>query len=840
MAFKVATRYLSGVSVFLGDDITKREVTGEIAVILGQATKGPTSPIQLKAADNALALYGTDNPLVKALYEFNDGYTDSPKQQNIVYVTMRLGGIAASISTSYGLELTSSDAYTGLENEYYIYVDDASASSAKVKIWDSEKALVYDSSNDVDAGYFDITALPTGLSDKLYGVDIDNDPLATPLTISQLVNKDVVYKGSTWVSPPASGIAAGTGAFTTTSDISLYATSGTLSIKELKGALTYQEFFPYVLDKDTKTFTLTGLTSYAYTSAAEVGVVGTTIVKGDSELDLTNRELYEKMRNALLDIEMYSPDYIVPGVAFDATDTYNRTYVETTTLKANTTNTSTTITVDAAATWESTGEVLLDNNTIEGKVKYTAITPSGGDYVLTLDLPTFTVETIDDAKLYITVAPDGTGAPVSRIPSKGFVTITHLGLDNTYAYTVDGTNPAKLVFESAISGTIIASDVVKVVPGVFNKDETLVTNEYTKVENFEIGIGYVKEVDNGDSITFSWSNTKLPEYFIAHFGYMIAKYCNDATVGYNTPLFGMNVRVPFTSTPSRAQVVEWIGSLPTYKIVAGDAEAIEAVVSNGTGLLGNPVLAGSKAYNRCYLTDATINEFADPAYGLLLTEQGFIDGAPLKDDYSKLVDLGKFGIVGAGLLTFYNAASAGTYIDSMGIYTLGMIAGLPKNEGASFRKIGVGSNCTIGVVVSRTLYNNLARLGYIVPTREKGLGWVVNNDTSAARDQSGYYLISTTRTVKYIIEDKRSILVGFIGKPVNTYNYEAAKTKLAESFTADIANGMLNGFKFTLEAVETAKIMGKLLLNCTINPPLELVQVDINAVIDRDTVSTTS
>lgn len=840
MAFKVATRYLSGVSVFLGDDITKREVTGEIAVILGQAVKGPSSPIQLKAADNAVALYGTESPLIKALFEFNDGYTDSPKQQNIVYVTMRLGGVTTKLETSYGLSLESSDSYTGLENEFYIYVDDSSASSAKVKIWDTEKALVYDSSNSVDGGYFTIETLPTGTSGKLYGVDIDNDPLATPITIAQLVNKDVVYKGASWLTPAASGIPAASASVITTSDVSLYELTGTLSIKEVKGALTYQEFFPYTLNKDTKVFTLTGTTAYAYTSAAEIGVVGTSFVAGDSELDLTNRELYEKMRNALLDIEMYSPDYVIPAVPFDATDSYTRTYVETTTLKANTTTASTTVTVDAAATWPLAGEILLDNSTTEGKVKYTAITPSGSDYVLTLDLPTFAVDAVDDAKLYVTVTPDGTAVPVSRIPAKGFVTITHLGMDYTYDYTVDGTNAAKLVFTSAINSTIGVGDIVKITCGAFNKDETLITNEYIKVENFEIGIGYVKEIDNGDKVTFSWSNTKLTDYYIAHFGYMIAKFCNDATVGYNTPLFGMNVKVPFTSTPTRAQVVEWIGSLPTYKIVAGDAEAIEAVTSNGTGLLGNPVLAGSKTFNRCYLTDTSISEFADPAYGLLLTDQGFIDGSPLKDDYSKLVDLGKFGIVGAGLLTFYNAASASTYIDSMGIYTLGMIAGLPKNEGASFRKIGVGSNCSVGVVVSRNLYNNLARLGYIVPTREKGLGWVINNDTSAARDQSGYYLISTTRTVKYVIEDKRSILVGFIGKPVNTYYYEAAKTKLAESFSADIANGMLNGFKFTLEAVETSKIMGKLLLNCTINPPLELVQVDINAVIDRDTVSTTS
>jgi len=836
----VATRYLSGVSVFLGDDITKREVTGEIAVVIGQATKGPSAPIQLKSPDNAIALYGTENPLTKGLFQFKDGFDDSPKAQNIVYVTMRIGGIKTALTTSYGLVLESNDAYTGLEDAFYIYVDDSSAESAKVKIWDSNKLVVYDSANDIDTDYFEVLELPTGESGKIYGVDIDNDPLETPVTIAQLVNEDIVYKGAAWLTPPASGVPVGSTVFTTADDVTLYPLTGTLVITEVKGAVTYREFLPYTLDKTTGTFTFTGTnsTAYAYTDSAEVGVVGSILTAGDSELDLTNREKYEKLRNALLDVEMYTPDYIIPCVPFDATETYAREYIETTQLKANTTNTSTTVTVDAAAEWPATGEVTLDDATNEAKVKYTAVTASGSDFVLTLDLPTFNIASVAGDKLSIIVEPDVSAVPLTRIPSKGYVKLTHGVTINYYAYTVDANDPAKLVFASAIDSSYIANDSVKISTGVFTAETTLVTNTWTKTESFELGLGFVKETDLGDHIEFSWSNTKLPGYYTAHFGYLIGKFCNDATVGYNTPLFGMNVTVPFASTPTRAQLVSWIGSLPEYKIVAGDAEAIEAVTKNGTGLLGNAILAGSKTYNRCYLSNPSASDFADPAFGLLLTDQGYVDGSPIKDDTDKLIDLGKFGCVGAGLLNFNNQASATTYIDSMGIYALGMLAGLPKNEGASFRKIGTGSNVTIGTIVSRSLYNDLARIGYIVPTREKALGWVVNNDPSVARDQSGYYLLSTTRTVKYVIEDKRSILVGFIGKPINTYNYEAAKTKLAESFTADIANGMLNGFRFSLEVVEAAKVMGKLVLNCAINPPLELVQVDINAVIDRNEKNT--
>jgi hypothetical protein len=43
--FKTAPRYLSGVSVFYGDDITKREYQGELVVFAAPATKGPLLPV---------------------------------------------------------------------------------------------------------------------------------------------------------------------------------------------------------------------------------------------------------------------------------------------------------------------------------------------------------------------------------------------------------------------------------------------------------------------------------------------------------------------------------------------------------------------------------------------------------------------------------------------------------------------------------------------------------------------------------------------------------------------------------------------------------------------------
>ena len=142
--FKTAPRYLSGVSVFYGDDITKRTVEGEIAFIVGQSKKGTRLPLQLRSVEHAVPIYGVDSPLMKALHQFWDGYIDSPRAQNIRLVTMRVGGIPARLETSYGLIIETVDAYDGIENELFIYVDNSSADKANVKVWDTNMALVYD------------------------------------------------------------------------------------------------------------------------------------------------------------------------------------------------------------------------------------------------------------------------------------------------------------------------------------------------------------------------------------------------------------------------------------------------------------------------------------------------------------------------------------------------------------------------------------------------------------------------------------------------------------------------------------------------------------------------
>ncbi len=243
----------------------------------------------------------------------------------------------------------------------------------------------------------------------------------------------------------------------------------------------------------------------------------------------------------------------------------------------------------------------------------------------------------------------------------------------------------------------------------------------------------------------------------------------------------MNVDITESAANSytRAGIVQWIGTYPSYINVPGQVDVYSGVLANGTGLLGDPVMAGSVNYNRSGLTDAQNGIYVDPGLGLLLTVEGFIDGSIARDNFGNLVDLGKYLVVGAGLLNFNNGASIATYIDACGIYALGMLAGKPQSEGLSFSKIGTVSNTSVGVVVHRKYYNDLAHKKFLVVTRERGLGWVINNADSAARTDSEYKLISTTRTIKYIVEAKRTLLATFIGKPLNTYAYQSAKTKLA-------------------------------------------------------------
>jgi hypothetical protein len=49
-----------------------------------------------------------------------------------------------------------------------------------------------------------------------------------------------------------------------------------------------------------------------------------------------------------------------------------------------------------------------------------------------------------------------------------------------------------------------------------------------------------------------------------------------------------------------------------------------------------------------------------------------------------------------------------------------------------------------------------------------------------------------------------------------------------------MAAGFLTGYTFDLQISQAARAIGKLYLKCSLNPPLELVQVDIDTVIDRN------
>jgi hypothetical protein len=1021
--FKTAPRYLSGVSVFYGDDITKRTVDGEIAFIVGQSKKGTRLPIQLRSVENAVPIYGVDAPLVKALHQFWDGYIDSPRAQNIKIVTMRVGGIPARLTTSYGLVLETTDAYDGIENDLYIYVDnDATSRTAGcVKVWDENLSLVYDNFAGVDAQYVTVIAKPNGqgkVSDK-FGTDLENNPTGVPCSLASF--RDLDY---TSVTTPASTVLASDlkGDVTKVTKLKLKGidaveaakipSAGFVRLSVKVASVTPTVVYQYT-SVNTATQELTLSTPIADNSWGIVGAgtsVGVTfiqsvLVKGDSQLNITPQKKYELFRNALLEIEQFTPDYIIPGgVLFDETSPHNRTYSPST-LVAKTIATdggATTLDVKAAATWLDAGIVDIDGGFIghvDGVVTpvvdqlvYTKKTPADTNadgsvdfYTLEIETPTFicavkptvtasitsvystaataikavsgteltAATTLDTAvnaltgptatvgeiadtlaiKAQAQIADDAAQAAIttpssaniayakttfndlaSLVAAKTFTTaaaVTLLGtfktttiaantsvntLADTVATDIAALTPGQIVLKAdtatgavtgleklrkqgfiavtagstykyvnaVITGTtvtltlddstpIVTGDPAKFtanstictkVVGACNADTFAADTTFEKAGHFEIGLGYVKETDTGGKYEFDWTDQPTPGYGLAHFGYLLANFCNSAAIGYNTPLTAMNTTLPTSGVSGalsfeRSDIVGWIGNYPKYKFVAGNGTVIEKVELNGQGLLGNAILAGSTSYNRAYMNNKTDGIYVDPAYGLLLSDEEYVDGHEIKDTYFKVIDLGKFMIVGAGLLTFNNRASQVPYIDTCGIYSLGLLAGKPKDQGISFSQIGTSSNVTVGVVVHRKYYNDLANLGYVVITREKGLGWVINNGNSVARSDSGYVLISTTRIIKEVIEGKRASLAGFIGKALNRYSYEAAKTRIADGFRKDVQNGLLNGYTFDLQIEDAGQAIGKLYLKCSINPPFELTQVDIDTVIDRSVTSVT-
>lgn len=855
--YKTAPRYLSGVSVFYGDDITRRNVTGEIAFFLGQSIKGPTVPVVLSSIDSAVLLYGKNSPILKALYEFWDGYIDSPKAQNIQLVALRIGGKSAALTTPFGVTITTSDAYTGIEDDYYVFID-SRVGSQVVKAWDKSKQKVLDTKAGINTGHLSVTGTFTGTLQATYGKDIDSDPY------------DVHYTLKTVTTPAASSTGAGyitastapSATYQPTTDLTTITTTvtGDKSGIDTNGGL--------IVVKSANTEATVDYSYLVYTSAAITGnnvsfvvsgqvtlagapYVNTlfisefSLLEGDSELTNDPRAKYELFRNALAEIEQYTPDYIVPGnIYFNETDVYNKVITQTTSLVTKPLVADTFLNVDGAANWLTAGNVDLYDGTFTNEFVYSSKAVNGNNYDINLDLPTGLTITSNAASGTASFSVSGTEAELNKLRNSGFLTVAAATIKYD-SCVVTGTTAAlvrDLTFAGG-NGALTSGATVTKALGTIVSDSFggfIVSHSYITSTNRELGIGYVKETDIGGSYTFQWSDTQKAGYNLAHFGYLLANFCSEAAVGSNTPLCGMNVDIsgPQSSNFSRASIINWIGTLPAYSNVPGTVDSVSAVLTSGTGLLGDAIMAGSAGYNRSALSDPSNGVYADPGFGLMLTAEGAVDGALARDSFGVLVDLGKFMVAGAGLLTFSNGASVAPYVDACGVYALGMLAGKPTAQGLSFSRIGQTSNTTVSVVVHRKYYNDLARMKFIVPTRERGLGWVLNNGDSVARTDSQYKLISTTRIIKAIVEAKRSLLSSFIGKALNQYYYEAAKTKIADSFRSDVANGLVNGYTFDLQIEDAAAAIGKLYLKIAINPPFELTQVTIDAVIDRAVTNT--
>jgi hypothetical protein len=850
--YKTAPRYLSGVSVFYGDDITRRTLTGEVVFFIGQSTKGPKVPVVLTTIDSAVLLYGKNSPLLKTIYEFWDGYIDSPRAQEVQLVSLRVGGQNAILTTPLGVTISTADAYSNIEDDYYIFVD-GRTSSQTVKAWDKSNQKVLDTALGISTGHLNVSGVFNGVQ-AVFGTDIDSDPLDVHYTIANILEYPIrknVAAGYIQASTISASYNAGLDQTTLTMDV----TSGLDAVSLLGGYVTIKTQQAATISYETVYYTsatVAGTTLTCFVDGeVQLAGIGYTVtgfisrfvlIKGDSELTADPRKKYELLRNGLLEIEQYTPDYIIPAnISFNESDLYDKTIVLNTSLTSEVLSTDMFITVEGANNWLVAGDVNIFDGVFTDQLKYSSKVVDGTDYRVNLDFPSgLTVFSNAVSGSPTIVIGAVTESELDKLRKSGFLSINGIKVKYTNVAIDVGASKATITRDISFSGGGAAfsagasvskqtGEVGATYPGY------VVSHTYSTLVNRELGIGFVKETDIGGAYTFEWSDIPANNYNLAHFGYLFANFCSEAAIGSNTPLCGMNVDISEVENAnfSRTSILSWVGSYPYYVNVPGTDDKVSGVLTSGNGLLGDAVMAGTPIYNRSGLSDPSIGLYADPGLGLLLTAEGFIDGSISRDNFGNIVDLGKFLLVGAGLLTYTNGASLTSYIGACGSYSLGMLAGLPKSQGLSFARIGQTSNTTVTVIVHRKYYNDLAHMKYIVPTREKGLGWVINNGDSAARTDSEYKLISTTRVVKTIVENKRALLSSFIGKALNSYYFEAAKTKLADSFRSDVADGLLNGYSFDLQVERAATAIGKLYLKISLNPPFEITQITIDTVIDR-------
>jgi len=309
------------------------------------------------------------------------------------------------------------------------------------------------------------------------------------------------------------------------------------------------------------------------------------------------------------------------------------------------------------------------------------------------------------------------------------------------------------------------------------------------------------------------------DFHEVNFAYQLANFCYTQSRDSNEVVSSIGVLPP--ASFSLKDVARWVGTLPTTTLDS-NGNTIIASGGNGTGLLGNKFMSGRQAVTG-QLTSFNIDGIAGAFNGgFIATDDGWLDGAQLKDTNDSLVDIGKYINVVASYPTLANPSRSTAYNATGAALYAGFFSQLPANSAPTNKLI----NVTLPFRVNKTKLDLLAGQRFVT-FHAKTRGVVVSDAPTAARPNSDYRRLSTMRQVKASVDSVRRVSEPFLGEGMTGTLLSGLDTAIRSALQALVKNGTISRFEHQVIATPQQKILGQATVELKLVPAFELRQITV-------------
>lgn len=287
-----------------------------------------------------------------------------------------------------------------------------------------------------------------------------------------------------------------------------------------------------------------------------------------------------------------------------------------------------------------------------------------------------------------------------------------------------------------------------------------------------------------------------------------------------------------TSQPVGFKLVQlrtWTGYLPIYDATVIDqvGNADIKVTTDGSGLLGNPYLAGCTSARLNFLC---ADYSTGRSSGLFITDNGNFDGEVLIDANGNPTDAGAYVHVVADVGVLANGFS-GAYGTNLANYAAGYVSVLDEASGLTNKPVSAAQLWTPNSV----LLDNATQIGLNF-LRFKGVGNspVFLHDQTAATDASDYKNLLRQRIKGLVVDTIRTTADPFIGSSsTDGLQLQAFQSALTKNFMILQTRGYLASFRFSVTTTPAQQRIGHANVDVIFNPADELVQLDASVSISR-------